>query len=307
MGFRSKTGRRVWCCQVAEFLLLRQGRSYPSLEQAVVGRGLGSKIDVVKLEYWDKGVNTHEIPRHILSEYALKDVELTYELWRRQQEEIKDHQRTLFSVCMQDIDVLAEMEWNGLYFNKELSLQKAKEIEQEIDTIQEKLSLHHSVPAFNWSSNDHLSALLYGGEIVQTVKVPDGVYKTGAKAGQLKFRNEEVTYHLPRKYKPIKGSELQKENKWSVGEEYLRRLKGDGELIQGILRIKELEKLKNTYFLGLPTLHDDMHWEPNVIHGQFNQCVARTGRLSSSKPNQQNISDAALEVFESRWTSNNLP
>jgi DNA polymerase I-like protein with 3'-5' exonuclease and polymerase domains len=295
--------KRIWCCQVFEFLYSRQSRPFPSLEDSCARHGLGSKVDVIARDYWGRGINTHEIPRDVLADYATQDAKLTLLLFESQRVEQKPRQAVLFSVSMQDLVVLADMEWNGMMYNKKKSLEKAKELEQEIKAIQEQLSLHHSVPNFNWSSSDHLSALLYGGEITETVKVPIGFYKTGAKAGQVRYKNEEKIYHLPRKYTPIKGSELQKENKWSVEEQYLRRLKGDEALITGILRIKELEKLKNTYYEGLPHLHDEMFWEDSIIHGSFNLCIARTGRLSSSKPNLQNLSELAQELFESRWTN----
>ena len=162
-------------------------------------------------------------------------------------------------------------------------------------------NLHHSIPNFNWASPDHLSALLYGGEIKETVKVPDGVFKTGAKAGQPKFKNQIVVHKLPRKYRPIRGSELKKENKWSVEEQYLLRLKGNDALIKGLLKLKGITKLKDTYYLGLPAKHREMNWEPNIMHGQFNQVVASTGRLSSSNPNLQNQPELADLLFESRY------
>lgn len=299
-------GKRIWCTQVFEFLHSRQERRYPSLDDTAARHGFGRKVDVVKQEFWDKGINTDAIPTGILGEYALQDVRLTWDIYHKQREIQRPHQRMLFSLQMQDLEVLAEMEWNGLYYNLDKSKEKAKEIEAEISKLQEKLNLHHNVPCFSWTSPEHLSALLYGGEITETIKVPDGVYKSGIKKGLTKYRNEEKVHHLPRKYKPVKGSELKKEGKWSVAEEYLRQIKGDGELIEGILKIKELEKLNSTYFRKLPELHTEENWEPNIIHGQFNQVVAATARLSSSKPNLQNLAEPAQELFESRWDNMKL-
>lgn len=295
--------KRIWCCQVFEFLHGRQTRPFPSLADTSAGYGLGAKIDIVDTEYWSKGINTHEIPREVLANYATQDASLTYQIYEKQLEIQKPHQRVLFSLSMQDLVCLADMEWNGMYYNIEKSHEKAKELETEILALQSKLSLFHAVPSFNWGSPDHLSALLYGGEIKEIVKVPDGYYKSGQKKGQLKFKNEEKTYILPRMYTPVSGSELQKDNKWSVEEQYLRRLKGDESLISGILKLKELQKLCSTYYEGLPKLYDAMNGTGNIIHGSFNQCVAQTGRLSSSKPNLQNLSEHAQELFETRWTN----
>lgn len=296
-------GKRFWCTQSAEFTLGRQEASYPSLEGCAVRYNLGNKLRVVE-EYWDRGVNTHEIPREVLEEYALQDAELTYKLYLKQQELIQPHQKVLFSLLMQDLLVLEEMEWNGLHFDKEASLQKSEELEAQISALQSKLGLYHNIPCFNWGSGDHLSALLYGGVIVEERRVPVGVFKTGAKMGQVRYSIERIEHRLPRMYTPIRGSELKKEGKWSVEEDYLRKLKGKNkDLIEGILKIKELQKLNSTYFRGLPALHESMHFEPNIIHGQFHQCVARTGRLSSSKPNLQNLSDEAQTIFTSRYAN----
>lgn len=294
-------GKRVWCAQVASFILGRQLTRYPSLEGEATAHSLGNKLRVIEEEYWSKGVNTHEIPRDVLSAYALQDAELTLKLYQKQQTLVQPHQRTLLSLAMQDLLVLQEMEWNGLHFDKGKAEEKAKEIETEISNIQEQLSLYHTIPCFNWASNDHLSALLYGGTIVEAKRIPVGVYKSGDKKGQPRFQVQYVEHHLPRRYNPIRGSENKKEGFWSVDESYLTRLKGSRDLLDGILQIKGLQKQVNTYFRGLPDLHSEMHWEPDIIHGQFNQCVARTGRLSSSKPNLQNLDENAQEMFTTRY------
>ena len=56
-----------------------------------------------------------------------------------------------------------------------------------------------------------------------------------------------------------------------------------------------------TYYQGLPKLITEMNWEYGKIHGQLNQCVARTGRLSSSKPNLQNFDSEIKNLFGSRY------
>ena len=296
-------GKRFWCTQSAEFTLGRMQSSYPSLDECAERYNLGAKLGDAR-EYWDQGYNTHQIPRDKLTAYAKQDVELTYKLYLKQQELIQPHQRTLLSLLMQDMLVLEEIEWNGLRFDKAASLQKAKELETQILDLQSNLKLYHNVPDFNWGSGDHLSALLYGGTITEERRIPVGLYKSGKKEGQVRYTITRIEHRLPRMYTPIKGSELKKEGKWSVEEDYLRKLKGKNKnLIEGILKIKELQKLNSTYFRGLPALHEDMHFEEGIIHGQFHQCVARTGRLSSTKPNLQNLSEEAQTIFTSRYDS----
>ena len=53
-----------------------------------------------------------------------------------------------------------------------------------------------------------------------------------------------------------------------------------------LIRYRELEKLLSTYIKVLPTL---IHPQSKRVHTHFNQTVAATGRLSSDRPNLQNI------------------
>jgi DNA polymerase-1 len=71
----------------------------------------------------------------------------------------------------------------------------------------------------------------------------------------------------------------------SVDATFLEHYKNEHPMAKLVLRHRELAKLHGTYITGLRDLLD-----PNDrIHTRFNQDVARTGRLSSSGPNLQNI------------------
>lgn len=63
-----------------------------------------------------------------------------------------------------------------------------------------------------------------------------------------------------------------------------------------MLQHRDLSKLKNTYADGLPEFFD----RHGRIHTRFNQDVARTGRLSSSEPNMQNIPNAEMDDHKVR-------
>ena len=71
----------------------------------------------------------------------------------------------------------------------------------------------------------------------------------------------------------------------STSKDVLQDLATDYELPRLILEYRELEKLKATYTDALPELVA----ADGRIHGQLNQTVTTTGRLSSSEPNLQNI------------------
>ena len=71
-------------------------------------------------------------------------------------------------------------------------------------------------------------------------------------------------------------------------------------MISSLLKRAELAKLQDTYYGKLPTLLAHMEWG-KLLHGQYNQCVAATGRLSSSAPNMQNFSGDVDKLLISRY------
>ena len=71
----------------------------------------------------------------------------------------------------------------------------------------------------------------------------------------------------------------------STSKDILLELAEKYEIAQLIIDYRELDKLKATYADALPEMIDD----DGRIHGNLNQTVTTTGRLSSTDPNLQNI------------------
>ena len=73
---------------------------------------------------------------------------------------------------------------------------------------------------------------------------------------------------------------------YSTSAEVLENLRWDApEVIEPLLRYRQLTKLNGTYVDGLLPLVD----ENGRVHSTFDQVATATGRLSSSEPNLQNI------------------
>lgn len=222
----------------------------------------------------------------------------------------------LFKIQCIDLLCLLQMERSGILFNTEEAMKHAKDIETKQFEL---LRNFHSIigsDVVSITSNDHLSAVLYGGTITTSLRIPIGHYKTGAKVGHVRYKVQEETHDFPRLVNPIDGTETAKSKKrieegkedghtlWGVNEPVLRSLKAKGkakELLTIILEYSKLDKLRGTYLQGYTELIEEMHWPHNMLHGGLNQCVVVTGRLSSSKPNLQNADKQTKKYMESRY------
>ena len=300
-------GKRVWDCQLVHFILTGQQYPYPSLNSVAAYYDLGSKLDVVATEYWSNKIDTPNIPADILEEYLLGDLQLTQKVYEKQQEEFalctKQMQR-LISLHNQDLLVLEEMEYNGILYDEEGCNEGAKDLVLRISAIDNGLYQYHSLAEFNPSSGEHVSSLLYGGTIKVKRREIIGTFKTGERAGQPKEKWVEHLIPFERMVTPLKRSELEKEGYFSTDEATLKGLRGTKkakDLIELILTRSTLEKRLTAYYRGLVELRTHMNWPINKLHGQLNQCVARTGRLSSSKPNLQNFDGEIKQLFGSKY------
>tara|TARA_R100000781_G_scaffold71103_2_gene44550 strand:- start:1416 stop:2579 length:1164 start_codon:yes stop_codon:yes gene_type:complete len=298
--------KRIWDCQLVEFILRNQAESYPSLNATAEYYELGSKLDEVKENYWKNGIDTDKVPKEILADYLKRDVELTETVMAKQMEELskRPELQRLVSLHNQDLLVLEEMEYNGLKYDYDKSIVLGDELEEQISKLNKRLFSYHAYDNFNPNSNDHLSVFLYGGSISERFQSPNGHYKTGKRAGEVKYKWEERQREFPRLMKPLAGSELKKEGFFSTNEDTLKKLKPNKEgkeILDILLTRTTLEKRKSTYYQGIVKLIDEMNWNKDTIHGQLNQCVAKTGRLSSSKPNLQNFDGEIKSLFTTRY------
>ena len=78
---------RIWDCQLAHFVITNQSNPYPSLNDIAEYYGLGTKIDKIA-EYWDQGIQTTDIDYDELVEYLNQDLNLTHQIYFKQQEDL---------------------------------------------------------------------------------------------------------------------------------------------------------------------------------------------------------------------------
>jgi DNA polymerase I-like protein with 3'-5' exonuclease and polymerase domains len=268
-------------------------------------------------DYWARSIETKEIPRDVLEIYNRGDIKRTRLIYEAQQvdQRMTPALRKLILIGGADLLVLQRMEENGIKYDKQRSNQLANACNEELNAVEAKLNAslpHDSLQQFNWDSGDHLSAFLYGGTIDEEIwNETNTVYKSGAKKGEEYVRRQFAgtrSYSFPGVFKPLPRSAVQKSTDarpiYSTAEPILRQLKGGGRtgkaIVELLLRRAELEKLANTYYSKIPALMEEMEWG-DYVHGSYNQVVARTGRLSSNKPNMQNNPEVVDRMFISRF------
>ena len=295
----------VWCLQLAEFIITGQEQRMPSLGSVGIRCMLGTKLVGVAEKYWDNKIDTPDIPEEELRDYLHQDCELEWKLYQWQMEYLKDKPKLyklIWNNC-QDLLVTEEMEWHGLKYDLELSRKIGDEYLDEIARLDSQLNDIYGRSDINWNSNDHLSCVLYGGTFSRDEQVPyDFHYKDGRHASKLHWVKTSTVFD--RLVEPLQNTNCKKDNFFEVNEGVLRKLKATGiakKIIDLMLKRNEIEKKVSTYFHGWPKIYDEMDWQDSIIHGQLNHCVAKTGRLSSSKPNQQNTDKELRKCLVSRF------
>ncbi len=148
------------------------------------------------------------------------------------------------------IYVLAKMEYNGIKIDINHLNTYKEELSKEMNLIEKEVRDYANDPSLNISSPKQLGVVIY------------------------------------EKLKLVKSAKLTSKKNYSTDEETLNEIKDSHPIIEKILEYRELKKLISTYIEPLPSIaNKDSH----KIHTTFNQSLTATGRLSSIKPNLQNI------------------
>jgi DNA polymerase I-like protein with 3'-5' exonuclease and polymerase domains len=298
----------VWCCQVAEMRLTRQQNKMPSLDDALARYGLQQKLNVVKTEYWDKGIDTDIIPAPIVEEYGSHDSKQTYELALLQIAEAKERgMYNAIRIACCDLIILAEMEWNGMVYDVKKSNELAEQAKSQITNLDASIRslVCDDAGIVSFDSPANLSAILFGGMVKYSVPYVH-VYKNGNSV----VRKREEFKEFPRLITPPDEAVIastEKKGVYSTSLDVFNLLKKrklnkfQRSLLDLLIERSKIEQLRGTYYEGIPKLFEEMGWTDGIIHHTLNQTVAVTTRLSSSKPNLQNQSTESKQCFISRF------
>lgn len=199
----------------------------------------------------NKQLSMRTIDPEKVSDYAAEDADITFQLKEFLAEEIRknDLGKVMDEIEMPLIPVLASMEYEGVRVDDGFLNEYSGVLQQKIDEIEKSIYQAAGV-RFNISSPKQVGEVLF-----DRLKIPNRWKKTSS--GQ-----------------------------YSTSEEKLTELSYEHEIVASIMEFRKLNKLKNTYVDTLPLL---INPKTGRIHSSYNQARAATGRLSSEKPNLQNI------------------
>jgi DNA polymerase I-like protein with 3'-5' exonuclease and polymerase domains len=303
-----RTGK-VWDVMLAEYLLTGQEHKWASLDELSTKYG-GTVKDSKMKEYWEAGVCTSDIPDEEIEPYLIEDVANLSIIYKKQLvEATKLGMLPLIQSQMAARLATTVMEWNGMSFDRGLARTEAIPLRKRWQEIDDVLKQYMTIASenqitkeeFNPNSNKQLSAVLFGGElsVVRKDKMLDDdgnvlLFKSGLKKGLERTKNTSYTFNLEGIFNPEDVKAVQgKGGSFPVGDDVIMKLIRIQELpmLSDIRVLREYKKQLTTYFEG----YSSLVFPDGCIHGSLNHCQTNTGRLSSSQPNLQNISNKESE------------
>jgi DNA polymerase-1 len=187
-----------------------------------------------------------------IKDYAAEDADITLQLKNVFTSLLKekDVEKVFNEVESPLVEVLTNMEYEGVKIDTGFLNDYSKQLEKEAKTAEENVYKQAGV-RFNLASPKQLGEVLF-----DKLKLDPSAKKT--KTGQ-----------------------------YQTGEDVLLKLAVKGNpIVDDILAFRELTKLKSTYVDSLPQL---INRKTGRVHTTYGQAVAVTGRLASNNPNLQNI------------------
>ncbi|WQZ03118.1 hypothetical protein [Klebsiella phage KP-PHA-Meh] len=249
-----KRGGRVFCTMHGEYIASDFQSIYPSLDETAPKYGGTHKVDGVKI-LWEQGVLTSEIDPILLRDYLVNgDIPNTALCFYGQCATFA--QRNQMQYVWERMDALlawSYCEWFGLFVNMPIARKNQEEQEQRIREIKQELQQYipKDLPEtldFNFGSDFHMSALVYGGPIKYRKKVPyDPPQYVKADYWQVgdtwvAVDTQDYTPWGATTYKSGKNKGLPKVFRLDTGEEKLK-WEDDLYFCPGLVNIQELPEV----------------------------------------------------------------
>lgn len=325
-----ESGGQIWDTMVVEYLLTGQESQFISLDKCATKYGGSVKDERLKTEYWEKDIDTEEIPAEIIMPYLEGDLRNAAIIFFGQMRKINTmgfrHKQNFLNLIKTQMDALLAttmIEANGIHFDVPNAADAAADLailyENTTEQLQKKMAIefnfyrHADQPDIkmehcNPASTQQLSALIAGGPFKYKAPVPvlddDGnpiKYKSGIKEGQVKTKitelQVEVTGLLHGEPHHLESTSHGYRLDESSLKKLLERCRAAKQavcagIIEQVLSHRSMQKELKVSYIGLL----ELTWPTDsCIHGNLNHCATSTGRLSSSAPNQQNFSSKEVK------------
>ena len=198
-----------------------------------------------------------EVNIEAATDYASADADFTWRLWKHFEPELDTHNaREVFEqIEMPLLPVIIEMQRNGMVVDPSRLVALSERLGIEIDEIKQAVGVLVGGRNINIASNQQVASVLIDDWGAPKTRRTKTGYSMDADALD---RMRNATGLDDRVY----------------------------QLIDAVLRFRELTKLKSTYADALPKL---VNPQTGRVHSTFNQAGSATGRLASNEPNVQNI------------------
>jgi DNA polymerase-1 len=206
-------------------------------------------------------------------------------------EKVKDSQLDLFSESGSALTELNAVS-SRLFYLSEVLMKDLKQKEME--------SLYFNVerPLIRILAEMEISGIRVDEKVLDEI-AEETAEKTAYYEKRIhQLANKEFNVNSPKQLAEVIYDDLKlaRSTKRSTDARVLGKLINTHPIIAEIIQYRKYAKFYSTYAFGLKKYIE----EDGKIHTKFNQCVAETGRLSSSDPNLQNISIRSEETSSIR-------
>jgi DNA polymerase I len=260
----------------------------------------------------EKILRLDKVPVQSIRDYAVDDVRWTYRLWRDALEAIKaepDLDKVYHQLYQEFLLILAQMQSDGIRLEVPFLREREESTRAEVERLVEKLITLRPGQDFDGSVCTEWSA----ADIDRERKVIPELQAKWSDRAALRPLLYKYPKHAHKVFNPSSGAQLNKvlfdelglepvgergaNGQYSVAVDVVSKLLARDEtgFVKLLMRYTMLEKLLGTYYVGLQELVDD----DGHIRTSYNPTM-RTGRLSSSDPNLQNIPSRTDEGKELR-------
>ena len=204
-----------------------------------------------------KQITMAAVPIELAGPYAAADADFTWRLYEHFEPEIDEHEARYVNeeIELPLLPVIIEMQRNGMMIDKTALAKMSEQLGADIEQIKQAATAIIGGRELNLASNQQVAALLID------------------ELGAPKTRKTKTGYSMD-------ANALEKIRETTGLDDRIY------QIADGVLKFRELSKLKSTYVDALPEL---VNPQTGRVHTSFNQVGSATGRLSSNDPNVQNI------------------